>query len=533
MTRNYQNSVEILVHISAPCKASDDKRFRAQAKSILKFLEENRVASSLQVYDSQELFASLTTKETSIHDTAVEPDSFESVFKKPDPPSSLTAANSLPSSTISSASSGSGIQKVQIAQTPHPPPGQYTPSHPQTAVTALKGDFSAVKETPLVAVARTPYTVNPGLQGLQSTTKMMVLGTDHDKTPCFSSPRTPPSTVPESESPHSRSPNFSRKRKVFAQSSPAEDLIEDSFVGHKRIRLEDALPQWPSQRDPSPSLRRRSPLRTVHSDVNSPAKRHISPYKQSRGHEILTFDQKDGKKGSQSTHLPLGSADRPAQRPSDVNTSPAKVSDTAEQLPPAESVAAKISLPHLSWNIIAPPPETAAAEHGTHKVKLLNNTSVNSKIIGKYQPVEVTRDIRPFERGYWRFPIPTNWTEEARIKFHKYVEQLITEGRAGWGTWLEPIAMEDVDYDQAKDLESHRLEISESPMVVRSSTDKRIEVPREQPRKKPELRFWCWGEVVREVWLAIFLGAYRYIEDLGMAWVDSTGQVVVRMQQGA
>ena len=45
-------------------------------------------------------------------------------------------------------------------------------------------------------------------------------------------------------------------------------------------------------------------------------------------------------------------------------------------------------------------------------------------------------------------------------------------------------------------------------------------------------RFWCWGEVVREVWLAVLLGGVEVVKGVGTRWVDGRGEVVVRMEGG-
>lgn len=56
-------------------------------------------------------------------------------------------------------------------------------------------------------------------------------------------------------------------------------------------------------------------------------------------------------------------------------------------------------------------------------------------------------------------------------------------------------------------------------------------VPKPTSSEKEELlKVYCWGEVVAEVWLIMYMGGKRKIKGLGSEWIDARGEAVVVMQ---
>ena len=43
-------------------------------------------------------------------------------------------------------------------------------------------------------------------------------------------------------------------------------------------------------------------------------------------------------------------------------------------------------------------------------------------------------------------------------------------------------------------------------------------------------KIYCWGEIVREVWLLLFIASHRKVIGAGAEWIDAGGEVVVVMQ---
>lgn len=52
----------------------------------------------------------------------------------------------------------------------------------------------------------------------------------------------------------------------------------------------------------------------------------------------------------------------------------------------------------------------------------------------------------------------------------------------------------------------------------------------EEEKAYDVVKVFCWGEVVREVWMVLFIASHRKINDSRAVWVDSGEDVVVRMR---
>ena len=138
----------------------------------------------------------------------------------------------------------------------------------------------------------------------------------------------------------------------------------------------------------------------------------------------------------------------------------------------------------------APPPtgESAFSAHAASGLDLLASTA---SLASCYQPASIKRATEPLERGFWSWRIDNSiWTAEQATKFWSFVTQFVNDGYAGWGTWIE------------RELEPHC----------------------------EQLRVWCWAELIREVWLMLFVGSKRLIKGAGATWVDAQGHVVVQME---
>jgi hypothetical protein len=56
-------------------------------------------------------------------------------------------------------------------------------------------------------------------------------------------------------------------------------------------------------------------------------------------------------------------------------------------------------------------------------------------------------------------------------------------------------------------------------------------IPKSTSSEKEELlKVYCWGEVVAEVWLIMYMGGKRKIKGVGSAWIDAGEEAVVVMK---
>lgn len=97
------------------------------------------------------------------------------------------------------------------------------------------------------------------------------------------------------------------------------------------------------------------------------------------------------------------------------------------------------------------------------------------------------------------------WDGKSKREFWDYLNTFVGRGQAGWGTWCVreiagPIRAKD------SDKENHA------------------------PLRREDVKIYCWGEVVGEIWLLLFIASGRKIKGIGAQWVDSSGVAVVVMR---
>lgn len=46
------------------------------------------------------------------------------------------------------------------------------------------------------------------------------------------------------------------------------------------------------------------------------------------------------------------------------------------------------------------------------------------------------------------------------------------------------------------------------------------------------VKVFCWGEVVKEIYLLLYVASKSRVRKAGLRWVDGRGEVVVRMREG-
>ena len=50
------------------------------------------------------------------------------------------------------------------------------------------------------------------------------------------------------------------------------------------------------------------------------------------------------------------------------------------------------------------------------------------------------------------------------------------------------------------------------------------------PRHGEAVKVYCWGEVVGEIWLLLFIASGRGVKGTGARWVDAGGVAVIVMR---
>ncbi|KAH9825729.1 hypothetical protein Tdes44962_MAKER00659 [Teratosphaeria destructans] len=121
----------------------------------------------------------------------------------------------------------------------------------------------------------------------------------------------------------------------------------------------------------------------------------------------------------------------------------------------------------------------------------------------RYNPIHVAREVRPLERGYWLIRIK-NVPAQLQLDSWHFLDKYIRSGKAGWGVWCTRIGSNDCS----------------------------------DPMGKPDvdvgdMKIFCWGEVVRHIYLLLYVASNSQVRKFGLQWIDAEGQVVVQMRSKA
>jgi hypothetical protein len=142
----------------------------------------------------------------------------------------------------------------------------------------------------------------------------------------------------------------------------------------------------------------------------------------------------------------------------------------------------------LPTTIRAPAPQPSLQLFKTHITESLRYLSETASLAQSYKPIFVSRDLEQSERGCWTFDI-TSWPAQLQAEFFQFLAKMIEPGRVGWGVWC-----------------------------VR------------EPSSSLHVRVFCWGEIVRHVYLMLYVASKSKVRKLGLKWVDAEGEVIVQMR---
>ena len=352
-------------------------------------------------------------------------------------------------------------------------PPMTTPSTSKPAGLSIL-ERTSVKETPHLLIARTPATVGP-----RPRTAFTEQPTIHQSTLLrrtkSDSWQTPPSVIPNSQptplssnlSVSETSSSPSFKRPFELSNSPSPTRLLAS-PPTKRPRLE--VPSSPVQQEILINI----PLASSFaSHVSS------SPPPQPQEHTATIKSPKRSSVSVSSTRNPL-------QYPLEIH-------------PPLP----KASTTHFKT-------------HLTHSLRLLTTRLPLSKYFHSYTAT-LTRSLQILERGHWLIVI-SKFPPPLLNKFWEFLSEYVGEGRAGWGTWC---------YREKTKIEG--LQIQNSPTQDHENPDDGMNA-RKRDGEQEVAKIYCWGEVVREVWLVLFIASERKVLGSGARWIDAGGKEVVVMK---
>lgn len=170
-----------------------------------------------------------------------------------------------------------------------------------------------------------------------------------------------------------------------------------------------------------------------------------------------------------------------------------------EEAPPSE-------LLELATEIHAPQPTTSAKTFKTYITKELRD--LHDSLAAKFSPILVSRPVSTHERGHWLIDC-VSWRTRKKLAFWRHLECWIGNGSAGWGVWCTRGS------DQY-------LVPSDSLAQTSNAADARGQFR--------FVRVYCWGETVSHIYVLLYTASEGSVRKLGLQWIDSKGDVVVRMK---
>ncbi|RMY35785.1 hypothetical protein D0866_04364 [Hortaea werneckii] len=199
-------------------------------------------------------------------------------------------------------------------------------------------------------------------------------------------------------------------------------------------------------------------------------------------------------------------ADRPSgsqnacqtQAEPQVEPSAVAVTDDAVMISPmSKTSTSPAAIQALPLAIYPPEPDAALAKFTTHVTYHLNFLAESSFAKDSYKPVSIAREPGRLERGHWLLP-PSGisvWPATLQLDFWNFLSQFISSGNGGWGLWC---AREFHHGDDQSSLGT--------------------------------MRVYCWGEVVKHVYLLLYTASQSKVRKMGLQWVDGEGNIVVQMR---
>jgi len=169
-------------------------------------------------------------------------------------------------------------------------------------------------------------------------------------------------------------------------------------------------------------------------------------------------------------------------------------------IPSSKDLATLAALP---ISISPKPPLTSTSLFDTHIIPGLRLLEENPQLIDRYIPSQITREIQTSERGYWSFDTRT-WTFNLQIGFWRFLQVMLESGKTGWGVWCTRIIRDD---DETQEFSKH------------PEGDAGLGV----------VHVYCWGQIIKHVYLMLYVASKSKIRKVGAVWVDADGQIVVRM----
>ncbi|TRX93889.1 hypothetical protein FHL15_005271 [Xylaria flabelliformis] len=453
-----QPDVEILIHIGAPSRAVDDARYRSLAAAYVAFESVEPVHLCPQSGIDSDI------EDSSRHSLAIGEDE-SSDISWDDRISSLRS----PQASFRSAVDNADSPQMRIRKVPNHPFIQQVPA-PAT---------QASWETPPSFVQDSQPTYYPECTSLTSPTRALEnychqyfeLSPDSSKHDSQSTMLNTPYRCPSQNQGY----RYSSKKLMpcSQQMIPCTPCIRDVTV-------------------PPSNCREGS----EYQESNSPQQQPEASVADESGDSVIE-ETKFLLSSSPSGFLRADSEPPPKLRRLDLVTSPhlsRAASDVGPQSLPSNKDRVIVESPpdrgYTYESLEIRPPEPPISElyiepqdlvtHGLQKLSHDAGTRPG------YRPEKQTRQLNPYERGYWLLDC-SSWEPQLKRQAWASLANHVGLGVAGWGVWCK-----------------------RDPSFM-------------------ELRVFCWGTVVPHIWYVLWLLTQGKVVYTGCSWIDAEGKRVVIM----
>ncbi|KAK3372507.1 hypothetical protein B0H63DRAFT_485047 [Podospora didyma] len=491
--------VEILVHRSAPATAAADARYRALAAAYLAFEPARRTL----VYSTAEHHAQLAETEEPIPKADSIPSSVQEHREAECIPSSVPqpAVLSSPQCSFEGASDNLASPRLRVTEVEtntqdslsswKTPPSVIPDSFPENNLTILEYcSPTRILEHYLRGLGSSESNsvggeeVDRPLNGVQESAQKPIAELPSTINDSWVRSRSDKLAVASTELPQVDAPDFNG---LPVSSLPSIEY--DSWVVEAvdRSQQKEMRPTVISL-SPTVNLKRRRP---DGAPVSTPQEYIKSTYPYPRD----TYDAEVGTSSRADSEPPPLKRFRPSPGPPDAgkpltrSTSDIGPRHNEKQRKLEQDPSSQISQDELSTEIIAPDPMTSTsglceADMVTEAMKQAAN---DLKLEKRFRPKSQTRELRPFERGYWLVD-STSWSDELKKTAWRFLTTYVGEGCAGWGV---------------------------------------------NCRRDPTftwIRLYSFGCVVGHMWLLLYLASNRETNFTGMTWISGNGKPIIAME---
>ncbi|KAG6264268.1 hypothetical protein E4U48_006314 [Claviceps purpurea] len=144
--------------------------------------------------------------------------------------------------------------------------------------------------------------------------------------------------------------------------------------------------------------------------------------------------------------------------------------------------------PNTATTIVPPSPPPSVRTLSPPQLIPPQLEKLSRDLSSRYNPLP-HRPLDPFERGYWLVDC-SRWAAGTRRETWVFLTNYLRSGLAGWGIWCS----------------------------------------RDEASEGEDLKLYCWGHVVKHMYLLLYLASGREVKYTGAEWRDGEGVVVVQVK---